>query len=150
MAEESQRCDCRRELDFSALQLPPIRARWIWYPEQVTPPISFMFFRKKFRLEQRLAGPQIGWVSGNSRYMLYVNGVFIQRGPAPCDPRVWDVDPVDLARRICEPAYNVVAGLVCYFGHGDGTWAPFTPVGQGCGGFLFQDRVFPPRMECLN
>ena len=60
--------------DLSVRELPPIKARWIWYPEQATPPVSFMFFRKSFHLEKRPAGPQIGWVSGNSRYMLYVNG----------------------------------------------------------------------------
>jgi len=127
----------------SVRQLPPIKARWIWYPEQVTPPVSFMFFRKSFRLEQRPSRPTIGWVSGNSRYMLYVNGELVQRGPAPCDPRVWDVDPIDLAPHL-RVGDNVIAGLVCYFGHGDGTWAPFTPVGQGCGGFLFQADLPAP------
>jgi hypothetical protein len=137
VAEESRERDVPRKLGIAAPQLPPIKASWIWYPEQVTPPGSFMFFRKTFRLAERPSGPQIGWVSGNSRYMLYVNGHFVQRGPAPCDPRVWDVDPIDLSPYL-QTGDNVIAGLVCYFGHGDGTWVPFTPVGQGSGGFLFQ------------
>ena len=54
-----------------------------------------------------------------------------------------DVDPVDLSPHL-RVGDNVIAGLVCYFGHGDGTWAPFTPVGQGCGGFLFQAGLPTP------
>ena len=143
VAEERHERDERSKVGSPGLQLPPIKARWIWYPEQVTPPGSFMFFRKTFRLAERPSEAQIGWVSGNSRYMLFVNGHFVQRGPAPCDPRVWDVDPIDLASHL-RAGDNVIAGLVCYFGHGDGTWVPFTPVGQGCGGFLFQAGLAIP------
>ncbi|MEN6535331.1 MAG: hypothetical protein ABFD89_16825, partial [Bryobacteraceae bacterium] len=58
-------------------------------------PCTFVFFRKEFDIA-RVEGQAKAWVTGNSRYMLYVNGQLLQRGPAPCDPRYWDVDPVDL------------------------------------------------------
>ncbi len=59
-------------------------------------------------------------------------------GPAPCDPRFWDVDPADLAPYL-KAGRNVVAALACAFGNGDGTYVPTAPVGSGEGqGFLFQ------------
>ncbi len=116
------------------------KARWIWFPERRTLPCTFVFFRKEFELAQAPA-KATGWVSGNSRYMLYINGRFVQRGPAPCDPRYWDADPVDLAPHL-RPGRNVIGGLVCSFGGGDGTYVPGTPVGNpACAGFLFQAEI---------
>lgn len=116
---------------------PQWKARWIWYPERRTLQNTFVMFRRSFDL----AGPPReapAWVSAFSRYKLWVNGQFVQRGPAPCDPRYWDVDPVDLAPWL-RPGRNVIAALVCAFGTGDGTYPPPAPAGSGEGkGFLFQ------------
>lgn len=116
---------------------PEWKARWIWYPEARTINATFVLFRKSFQVA---TVPAVcpAWVTGNSRYQLFVNGRFVQRGPAPCDPRFWDVDPVDLASYL-RPGPNVIAALVCFFGNGDGTCVPSAPVGSGEGqGFLFQ------------
>jgi alpha-L-rhamnosidase len=116
-------------------------ARWIWFPEQRTLPSTFVFFRKEFELPELAERELDCWVTGNSRYKLYVNGKFVQRGPAPSDPRHWDVDPVDL-RPYLRQGRNVVAGLVCHFGGGDGTYVPGTPVGlPPTAGFLFQAQI---------
>lgn len=114
------------------------KARWIWYPEQRTISRTFVLFRKTFELAAVPAGAVPAWVSGNSRYQLWVNGRFVQRGPAPSDPRYWDVDPVDLAPHL-HAGRNVVAAVVCFLGGGDGTYVPSAPDGSGEGqGFLFQ------------
>jgi hypothetical protein len=122
----------------AALQLD---ARWIWYPERRTLPSTFVFFRKAFDLAAPPAGKAPGWVTASSRYKLFVNGRFLGRGPAPSDPRTYDIDPVDLAPHL-HAGRNVIAGLVCYFGGGDGTSVPVTPVGGGANpGFLFQADI---------
>ncbi len=120
------------------LQNEPIfDARWIWYPERRTLPSTFVFFRKTLDLGA-LPATASAWVTGNSRYMLFLNGRFLQRGPAPCDPRYWDVDPVDLGSHL-RAGRNVIGAIVCSFGGGDGTYVPTTPVGSGANpGFLFQ------------
>ncbi|MBI4892391.1 MAG: hypothetical protein HY821_17335 [Acidobacteria bacterium] len=113
------------------------KARWIWYPERRTISATFVLFRRTLNLSQPPASAQ-AWVSGHSRYQLWVNGQFLQRGPAPCDPRFWDVDPIDLAPHL-RSGKNVIAAVVCAFGAGDGTYVPPCPTGSGEGrGFLFQ------------
>jgi len=117
---------------------PAWRARWIWYPEHRTISATFVLFRKTFDLAAKPDGRVEAWVSGHSRYQLWINGRFVQRGPAPCDPRYWDVDPVDIAPYL-QAGHNVIAGVVCAYGAGDGTYVPPSPLGTGQGkGFLFQ------------
>ena len=76
-------------------------------------------------------------MSADSRYRLFVNGRRVQWGPAPCDPRSYEADPIDLTRWLV-PGPNVIGVEVLYYGHGDGTW-PF-----GKPGFLFALRVEEP------
>jgi hypothetical protein len=101
-----------------AITLAP--AKWIWLPAQRTLPNSFVLFRK----EVELAGVPSradGWIAADSRYKLTVNGRRVQWGPAPCDPRNLDADPVDL-RPFLKPGKNVIGVEVLFYGHGDGTW----------------------------
>ena len=77
------------------LNLSP--ARWIWLPSQRTLPNTFVLFRRELKL-RAAAGKAAGWITADSRYRLTVNGRRVQWGPAPCDPRQLDVDPVDLHR----------------------------------------------------
>ncbi|NLF06566.1 MAG: alpha-L-rhamnosidase [Pirellulaceae bacterium] len=100
------------------LNLAP--ARWIWLPSQRTLPNSFVLFRRKIELNKPLL-KAAGWIAADSRYCLTVNGRRVQWGPAPCDPRNLDVDPVDLTAFL-SPGKNVIGVEVLFFGHGDGTW----------------------------
>jgi len=124
-------------LQFNVVSPPAWKARWIWYPERRTLQNTFVMFRRTFELaEPPREAP--AFVSAFTRYKLWVNGQFVQRGPAPCDPRYWDVDPVDVAPYL-RRGKNVIAALVCAFGSGDGTYPPPAPAGSGEGkGFLFQ------------
>ena len=105
-------------------------AHWIWFPSTRTLPNSFVLFRRKLELP---AAPvsAAGWISADSRYRLTVNGVRVQAGPAPCDPRWLEADPIDLAPYL-RAGKNVIGAEVLYFGHGDGTWAMGNP------GFIFK------------
>jgi alpha-L-rhamnosidase len=105
-------------------------ARWIWYPSGRTLANTFVLFRRDLDL-QSAPRSATGWITADSRYLLEVNGHRIQWGPAPCDPRVLDLDPMDLAS-VLRAGRNTLGVTVLYYGHGEGTW----PAGKP--GFLFR------------
>jgi len=108
-------------------------ARWIWLPCERTLANTFVLFRREVEVEGEVASAR-GWISADSRYRLFVNGRRVQWGPAPCDPRAYEADPIDLTRWLM-PGPNVIGVEVLFYGHGEGTW-PF-----GKPGFLFALRV---------
>ncbi len=108
-------------------------ARWLWLPCQRTLASTFVLFRRELETGGEIASAR-GWISADSRYRLFVNGRRVQWGPAPCDPRSYEADPVDLTRWL-QPGKNVIGAEVLYYGHGEGTW-PF-----GKPGFIFALRV---------
>ncbi len=111
----------------TALDLSP--ARWIWYPSGRTLANSFFLFRRAVKLAQSIKTAR-GWIAVDSRYKLYVNDHYIQFGPAPCDPRWLEADPMDLTSML-QAGDNAIGVQACYFGFGDGTW----PIGKP--GFIF-------------
>ncbi len=130
------------QLDYSTLKLRDVKpklpsrygldlqpARWIWYPSQRTLPNTFILFRKSFEINKEFVSAQ-GWILGDSRYLLTVNGQRIQWGPTPSDPRFSEADPLDLSG-VLKKGENVIGANVLYYGFGDGTW----PVGKP--GFIF-------------
>ena len=100
-------------------------AQWIWLPSERTLPNTFVLFRREMNLSTR-PRKATGWMTADSRYLLTVNGKRVQWGPAPCDPRNLDVDPIDLTS-LLRSGKNVIGVEVLYFGHGDGTWAAGKP-----------------------
>lgn len=111
-------------------------ARWIWLPSERTLANTFVLFRRELELAQEPVSAR-GFVSADSRYRLFVNGRRVQWGPAPCDPRSYEADPVDLTRWLVAGP-NVIGVEVLFYGHGEGTW-PF-----GKPGFLMALRVEEP------
>ena len=77
-----------------ALDLSP--AKWIWYPSRRCLPNTFVLFRKECYLSNKPRRAQ-GWILGDSRYRLYLNGRRIQWGPAPSDPRWAEAEPIDFS-----------------------------------------------------
>jgi hypothetical protein len=113
------------------LDLTP--AKWIWYPSQRTLANTFILFRKSVYIHKKVRSAR-GWVLGDSRYLLYLNGNRIQWGPPPADPRFTEADPVDLTNYLSE-GENVLGANVLYYGYGDGTW----PLGKP--GFIFYLQI---------
>ncbi len=105
------------------LNLEP--ARWVWLPSERCLANTFVLFRKSICLD-RAPLRALGWITADSRYRLTVNGRRIQWGPAPCDPRWQEADPVDLREHL-QNGENVIGVEVCYFGAGDGTWVAGSP-----------------------
>jgi len=100
-------------------------AIWIWFPSGRTLANTFVLFRR----ELTLPAPPLraaGWLTADSRYRFTVNGERVQWGPAPCDPRSLDVDPVDFTRYLRAGA-NVLGVEVLHYGVGEGTWAAGKP-----------------------
>lgn len=108
-------------------------ARWIWLPSGRCLPNTFVLFRRDLSLATAPHSAK-GWLTADSRYRLTVNGQRVQWGPAPCDPRRLEADPVDLTPFL-RAGPNVIGVEVCYFGHGDGTWP------MGAPGFIFRIEV---------
>ena len=112
-------------------------ARWIWYPMGRCLPSTVVLLRREVELQ---APPKAatGWSLADSRYKLTVNGKRVQWGPAPCDPRWQEADPLDLAPFL-KKGKNVIGAQVLFYGEGDGTWVMGKP------GFLFLLNV-----ECAD
>jgi len=112
-------------------------ARWIWYPSTRVHQNTFVLFRRDIEIRDKPL-KATGWIVGESRYRLELNGRRAQWGPAPCDPRHTEADPLDLASLLA-PGLNSIGVTVCFFGGiGDGTW----PTGKP--GFLFRLLVEYP------
>lgn len=113
------------------LDLAP--AQWIWFPSERCLANTVILFRKSIELPAKPA-KATGWILGESRYKLYVNGNRVQFGPAPSDPRWSEADPVNIGEQMTA-GKNVIGAEVLYYGQGDGTW----PIGKP--GFIFQLNV---------
>lgn len=100
-------------------------AHWIWLPSERTLANTFVLFRREVNLS-RAPARAAGWITADSRYRLTVNGRRVQWGPAPCDPRQMDVDPVDVTKFL-QPGKNVIGIEVLHYGVGDGTWPAGKP-----------------------
>lgn len=114
-------------LPARALDLTP--AQWIWYPAKRVLQNTVVLFRRRLYLNEKPVSAT-GWILGDSRYRLFVNGQRRQWGPAPSDPRWAEADPLDLADQLRE-GVNILGAEVLYYGQGDGTW----PIGKA--GFIF-------------
>lgn len=112
-----------RTLDFTP-------AKWLWYPGDRTLPNTFVLFRRALEFSEKPRSA-CGWIFGDSRYLLQVNGRRIQWGPAPFDPRWPENDPLDLTDALTA-GDNAIGATVLFYGHGDGTW----PLGRP--GFIFR------------
>jgi len=139
---------------------PQRRAEWIWR-ERPGAPIRgngpwgrpdyeqdrnlYVYFRRTFELA---APPReaLAHVSADGRYRLFVNGAYVGRGPARCDPLWQYYDSYDIAPHL-RAGRNVVAVLVHSYGQ-DTSWyqlprAEWSRI-FGCGGFFFQCEVALP------
>jgi hypothetical protein len=101
------------------LDLKP--ARWIWYPSGRTLQNTCVLFRREFDLAEAPTACS-GWLLAESRYKLFVNGQYVQFGPAPADPRFSEADPLEAIRPHLRKGRNVIAVQALYFGVGEGTW----------------------------
>ena len=89
-------------------------ARWIWTEGEVDPYHFFLMARRDLKLDGR---PQeaVLKVTAADRYLLYVNGVYLGRGPARSDPRWKSYDSYEVAPHLRQ-GDNTVAILAYHYG----------------------------------
>lgn len=92
------------------------QSNWIWTGEwrhECDNVPTAVLFRKKITLEQAAEKALIR-ISADSRYKLYVNGIFVEAGPSKGDHQIWFYDEVDIAG-VLQPGENVLAVIVLRF-----------------------------------
>jgi alpha-L-rhamnosidase len=125
--------------------------RWIWAAPAPAPALSFagspapdrslwnrfVHLRRLVVLEHVPAAVPAR-VTADSRYVLWVNGVEVSRGPVRNVPERLAFHELDLAPHL-HAGPNVIAALVRYYGGPSRWWRPAAQVGQlGVGSFLFE------------
>jgi hypothetical protein len=125
----------------------PWQARWIWTAAGSSAPA--VMFRKEITLTS--APSQVtAWLSADMKYLLYVNGRLVSRGPADigCDyqggnTRHWFYDHRDLTPFFVSGT-NVIAALVFR------QWPIGFTVSRGQPGFLFEADVTLPSRQPMT
>lgn len=130
------------------------RGNWIWLPgdprafgdpfgsDAFAPqPERHAQFRKTFTLE-RTPKRALARLTADSRYVLYVNGVDVSRGPIRSQPRRLRYDQIDIAPWL-RAGENVIAAHVRYFGSPKSSWLPAAANGSlgRTGVFVFEAKV---------
>jgi hypothetical protein len=102
----------------------------------------FVYFRKEFEVVGYVESAIVR-ASADGRYILYLNGARVGRGPARCHPGWQYVDPYDIAELI-RPGRNVLAVLAHSYGR-DTSFYELPRGAQGilfgCGGFYLEGSV---------
>ncbi|MBK8027479.1 MAG: hypothetical protein IPK19_40365 [Chloroflexi bacterium] len=137
------------------------RAEWIWRqrglgaiafstasPWLAEETNRYVTFRRRFDLPGAVT-QALAHVSADGRYQLFVNGQFVRRGPARCNPAWQYVDPIDLAPYL-RPGPNVIAALAHSYGRHT-AWYELPSFEHirafGCGGFFLQGEAVTPLKE---
>lgn len=134
----------------------PWRGRWIWDHE---PEEAFwwrptaaephdVYLRKSFEMDEVPAALPAR-VSCDSRYVLFVNGHLVGRGPVRGEPERLGWDDYDLRPHLVQGS-NVVTALCRYYGSAGPWWIPAVPSGTlGRGSFCFETAPGTP-VELLS
>ena len=121
--------------DFPAIRW---HGHWIWLPEEPVEPSGFWsagvrpqspethgHFRKTFHLDQ-VPSRVPARITADSRYLLFVNGEPVGRGPIRSQPRRMHYDLYDLAPYL-HTGENLIAVYVRYYGAANSYWMPPVP-----------------------
>ncbi len=109
------------------------QAKWIWCGGEASPKNFYLYLRKGMTITKQVKSAVVH-VTADSRYKLYLNGQYLGRGPARCDPRWQSYDTYDVTAHL-KQGKNVFAALVHHYGTGTFSYIP------GRGGFLFQAQI---------
>ncbi|HRE80659.1 MAG TPA: hypothetical protein PLN52_06400 [Opitutaceae bacterium] len=94
--------------------LPPLRAEFCWYRSSPGQDYDVGLFRREFLIESIPGARRIA-VSADNRYVLWLNGEIIGRGPLRGTLNSYQVECYDLAPRL-RPGHNVLAAEVRWMG----------------------------------
>lgn len=107
-------------------------ASYIW--DGTTTNNNYCYLRKKFNISKTVQIAK-AYVTAHDDYKLYINGTFIGKGPAQCDPYDMELyNSYDITSNLTS-GDNVIAVIGHYHGLGNGCGVKGTP------GFLFQGEI---------
>ena len=129
------------------------RARWIWsagprirtsggFANSLDPEgfDRFVLFRRTFELADVPSSAPVR-VTADSRYVLYVNGREVSRGPVRSNPRRLRYDTTDIASHV-QRGPNVLAAIARFYGRPNPWWIPApTTFSLGAGCFVCEARI---------
>lgn len=90
------------------------KAKYVWYEKQGQGRNLYGMFRKTFEINKKVKSAQIKMFA-DTYYQLFINGEFIEFGPARFDPRFPLYDTHDIGPYLKQGS-NAIAVLVNYFG----------------------------------
>ena len=90
---------------------------WIWCQGEPKPYHFYLYARRRFTLARQPSRARLH-VTASDRYVLYVNGVYVGRGPARSDPRRKSYDTYDVASHLRSGA-NAIAVRAYHYGAAD-------------------------------
>lgn len=91
-------------------------ARWIWNDGEASPRNQWWCFRKTFEGPREGSDSAILSISADSRYVLFINGERIGRGPVRSWPFRQHVDQYEIGSYLKKGEPNCIAVLVMHFG----------------------------------
>ena len=122
------------------------RGKWIWDREpedeafwwnSTTAPSHWTNLRHTFEVAE-VPGSVLGRATCDSRYVLYINGQQLGRGPVRSEPEFLGWDEYDLAPHLVA-GRNVLVALCHYYGQPGPWWVPAPALGTlGRGSFCFE------------
>ena len=92
------------------------KTNWIWLPEykeDLKQEPVYVLFRKEYVIEQ-VESEMVIRISADTRYKLYINGRFVEYGPARGDDKIWYVDEINITPWL-EAGKNTIAVEVLRF-----------------------------------
>lgn len=87
-----------------------LRNATIWTPSSGQGSQAYVAFRKEFEFDSEVASAK-AHIFADSRYILWVNGQYVDRGPCRFDPKAPEYDTLDLTSFLA-PGRNAIAVLV--------------------------------------
>ncbi|KRA24745.1 hypothetical protein ASD65_10170 [Microbacterium sp. Root61] len=98
----------------------PWTGEWISAAQAVADGLHRIGFRRDFTLADPPGAVPLR-ISADSRYVLWVNGQEIGRGPVRGQPYRWTYDDYDIGAALVE-GLNTIAVLVTFYGHDNAIW----------------------------
>lgn len=113
--------------------MPNWKGNWIWCSGEPAPHNFYLYTRKVIDLPEK-PKEAIANVCGDSRYILFVNGEIIGRGPTRSFPEYQHYDEYDIAKKL-KKGKNVITALVHHYGEDTFLYH------LGRGAFLFDAQI---------
>ncbi|BFH63309.1 family 78 glycoside hydrolase catalytic domain [Paenibacillus azoreducens] len=95
--------------------LPEWKASWIWGSGEPSPRNEWRCFRRVFTSGSSVRSAKLR-ISADSRYVLYIDGKLLGRGPVRSWPSAWAYDEYEISHLLEAGKETVIAVLVMHYG----------------------------------